>query len=60
MFQKHLADHTRERHALSFEVLLMAQALERAGDHAKNLAEELYALIEGHTLRHLPKRTPTQ
>jgi phosphate transport system protein len=60
MFQKHLADHTRERHALSFEVLLMAQALERAGDHAKNLAEELYALIEGHTLRHLPKRTLAQ
>jgi phosphate transport system protein len=60
LFQKHLADHTRERDASSFEVLLMAQALERAGDHAKNLAEELYALIEGHTLRHLPKRTAAQ
>src|SRR3974390_153030 len=35
MFQKHLADHTNERQALSFEVLLMAQALERAGDHTK-------------------------
>jgi hypothetical protein len=33
----------------------MAQALERAGDHT-NLAEELYSLIEGHSLRHLPKK----
>jgi phosphate transport system protein len=41
-----------------FEVLLMAQAIERAGDHTKNLAEELYSLIEGHTLRHPPKRKP--
>lgn len=58
LFQKHLADQVHD--ASSFEVLLMAQALERAGDHAKNLAEELYALIEGHTLRHLPKRSAAQ
>jgi phosphate uptake regulator len=45
---------------MSFEVLLMAQALERCGDHTKNLAEELYSLIQGHTLRHLPKRTTPQ
>lgn len=56
LFQRHLADSSREKNSLSFDVLLMAQALERAGDHAKNLAEELYGLIEGHTLRHLPKR----
>lgn len=56
LFQKHLAG---DRDASGFEVLLMAQALERAGDHAKNLAEELYALIEGHTRRHLPKRMPS-
>ena len=60
LFQKHLADHGGEQDASTFEVLLMAQALERAGDHAKNLAEELYALIEGHTRRHLPKRTAAQ
>jgi phosphate transport system protein len=60
LFQKHLADHAGEQDASTFEVLLMAQALERAGDHAKNLAEELYALIEGHTRRHLPKRTAAQ
>jgi phosphate transport system protein len=60
LFQKHLAEQAHERDTSSFEVLLMAQALERAGDHAKNLAEELYSLIEGHTLRHLPKRTAAQ
>ncbi|HST10719.1 MAG TPA: PhoU domain-containing protein [Terriglobales bacterium] len=56
MFQRYLADNTRQKDSLGFDVLLMAQALERSGDHAKNLAEELYSLIEGHTLRHLPKR----
>jgi len=59
LFQRHL-DTTRQKDSLSFDVLLMAQALERCGDHTKNLAEELYSLIEGHTLRHLPKRTATQ
>ena len=60
MFQKHLADRATQNDPLHFEVLLMAQALERAGDHVKNLAEELYALIEGHTRRHPPKRNATQ
>src|SRR5215470_25701 len=59
LFQRHLvADNTRD--PMGFEVLLMAQALERSGDHAKNLAEELYSLIEGDTLRHSPKRTAAQ
>ena len=39
-----------------FDVLLMAQALERAGDHTTNLAEDLYNLIEGRSLRHMPKK----
>ena len=34
----------------------MAQALERAGDHTTNLAEDLYSLIEGRSLRHMPKK----
>ena len=38
--------------AVSLEVFLMAQALERAGDHAKNLAEEVCHLVEGRTMRH--------
>ena len=31
----------------------MAQALERAGDHVKNLAEEVCHLATGHTVRHV-------
>lgn len=34
-------------------VLSMANALERAGDHVKNMAEELCHLATGHTLRHM-------
>ncbi|HXZ28379.1 MAG TPA: PhoU domain-containing protein, partial [Terriglobales bacterium] len=37
----------------SLQVLFMAQALERAGDHAKNLAEEVCHSVSGHTLRHV-------
>ncbi len=36
----------------NFDILLAAQALERIGDHAKNLAEEIYSLSEGRSLRH--------
>jgi phosphate transport system protein len=37
----------------SLHVLSMANALERSGDHVKNIAEELCHLATGHTLRHL-------
>ena len=56
LFQKHLAEHSSSGDASSFDVLLMAQALERAGDHTTNLAEDLYSLIEGRSLRHMPKK----
>jgi phosphate transport system protein len=36
----------------SIQVLFMAQSLERAGDHAKNVAEEICQLATGHPLRH--------
>ncbi len=55
LFQKHLATHEHGG-VSSFEILLMAQALERAGDHTTNLAEDLYSLIEGRSLRHAPKK----
>ena len=58
MFQKHLA--TSSTDTSEFEVLLMAQALERAGDHTTNLAEDLYSLIEGRSLRHAPKKKAAQ
>lgn len=56
LFQKHLAETVAQGDTSGFEILLMAQALERAGDHATNLAEELYNLIEGRSLRHMPKK----
>lgn len=37
----------------SFHVVAMAQDLERAGDHAKSMAEEVCHLISGHTVRHV-------
>lgn len=53
LFRRHLQSSEIQHSA---EVLLMAQALERAGDHATNLAEELFRLIEGRSMRHPPKR----
>ncbi|MFY9562223.1 MAG: PhoU domain-containing protein [Terriglobales bacterium] len=49
LFQRHLAESDSPQ---NFDILLTAQALERIGDHAKNLAEELYGLAEGRSLRH--------
>ena len=56
LFQKYLAKTIPQGDTSGFEVLLMAQALERAGDHTTNLAEELYSLIEGRSVRHMPKK----
>src|SRR5215470_1474404 len=53
LFRRHLQSNELQHSA---EILLMAQALERAGDHATNLAEELFRLIEGRSMRHPPKR----
>jgi phosphate transport system protein len=55
---RHLAVEDIDRMQQSTEVLLIAQVLERAGDHATNLAEELFRLVEGRSLRHSPKREP--
>jgi phosphate uptake regulator len=60
MFQKHLTENIEQGDTSVFNVLLMAQALERAGDHTTNLAEDLYSLIEGRSLRHLPKKRAAQ
>lgn len=35
------------------KVLFMAQSLERAGDHVKNVSEEICHLVSGRTIRHL-------
>ncbi len=35
------------------QVLFMAQALERSGDHVKNMAEEVCHLVSGRSVRHV-------
>jgi phosphate transport system protein len=52
LFHRHLAEPNSPTGQQNFDILLAAQALERIGDHAKNLAEELYSLSEGRSLRH--------
>jgi phosphate transport system protein len=56
VFRRHLESRERRRRDYSTPVLLMAQAFERAGDHVKNLGEELFHLVEGRSVRHEPKR----
>ena len=56
LFQRHLAESNRLTGQQNFGILLSAQALERIGDHAKNLAEELYGLAEGRSLRHIARK----
>ena len=52
LFSRHLANSRQRTREYSTSLLLMAQAFERAGDHAKNLAEEVFHLVEGRSLRH--------
>lgn len=56
LFQRHLATPCGPSGQQNFDILLAAQALERIGDHAKNLAEEVYGLAEGRSLRHNAKK----
>ena len=59
LFQRHLAAPNSPSGQKNFDILLAAQALERIGDHSKNLAEELYALTEGRSLRHNARKLST-
>jgi phosphate transport system protein len=53
IFLRHIENpEGRERQA-SLQVIFMTQSLERAGDHAKNLAEEVCHFVSGHTIRHV-------
>jgi phosphate transport system protein len=59
LFHRHLAEPNSPSGQKNFDILLAAQALERIGDHAKNLAEELYGLAEGRSLRHNARKLST-
>jgi phosphate transport system protein len=49
----HIESPHEDRRPVSFHVLFMAQGLERAGDHVKNIAEEVCHLVSGRTVRHV-------
>ena len=55
MFVRHVENPEGQPTRESIQVLFMAQSLERAGDHSKNMAEEVCHLVSGHTLRHALK-----
>ena len=57
VFLRHLEHHDNSPRTESFHVLFMTQSLERAGDHAKNLAEEVCYLISGQSVRHVLRST---
>jgi len=53
IFMRHVENRENEQRQESFHVVFMTQTLERAGDHAKNLAEEVCQLVTGRAIRHL-------
>jgi phosphate transport system protein len=53
LFLRHIENPENQQRQASLQVIFMAQSLERAGDHAKNLAEEVCHLVSGHTVRHV-------
>lgn len=56
VFHRNLLGRSKEQVEEVVETLMMVQAIERAGDHATNLAEELVYLIEHRSIRHTRKR----
>lgn len=55
VFLRHVGEQRDQDLHESVQVLFMAHAIERAGDHAKNLAEEVCHFVSGRTVRHVLK-----
>ena len=53
IFLRHIENPENVVRQASLQVIFMTQSLERAGDHAKNLAEEVCTFVSGHTVRHV-------
>jgi len=53
IFLRHIENPENIQRQASLQVIFMTQSLERAGDHAKNLAEEVCTFVSGHTVRHV-------
>ncbi len=57
MFIRHIDNPEQQPRRESFHLVFMTQTLERAGDHVKNLAEEVCHLVTGRSVRHLLRAT---
>jgi phosphate transport system protein len=53
IFLRHIENPENVVRQASLQVIFMTQALERAGDHAKNLAEEVCHFVSGRPVRHV-------
>lgn len=53
IFIRHIENPENVPQRESFHLVFMCQALERCGDHAKNLAEEICHLVSGRSVRHI-------
>ena len=53
IFLRHIENPEGAPRQASLQVIFMTQALERAGDHVKNLAEEVCHMVSGRSVRHL-------
>ena len=53
IFMRHIENPENIPRQASLQVIFMTQSLERAGDHVKNLAEEVCHFVSGRTVRHV-------
>jgi phosphate transport system protein len=53
IFLRHIENPENIARQASLQIIFMTQSLERAGDHAKNLAEEVCHFVSGRTVRHV-------
>ncbi len=53
IFLRHIENPENIARQASLQVIFMTQSLERAGDHAKNLAEEVCHFVSGRPVRHV-------
>jgi phosphate transport system protein len=52
VFMRHIENPENIARQASLQVIFMTQSLERAGDHVKNLAEEVCHFVSGRTVKH--------